>query len=162
MKKLQMLKTTSFAILAIMALTVFTQVWATDKGNENGLIGSWNLTVTMRDCETGTAIGSFAAMNTYNQGRTTSQTAVPNSPFRDLPGHGVWSHRTGRTYSGAFQFFSLDPVTAAYAGKVVVRSDIDLGLSGIDYVSTDTAEVFDPAGNMIFRACSTSSATRFQ
>jgi hypothetical protein len=161
--KIQNLRTMSLAVIAILSLTIFTQVRAaSEKGNENSLIGTWNLTVTMRVCESGTVIGTFLAMNTYNQGGTTNQTAVPNSPFRDLPGHGAWSHSTGRNFSGAFQFFSLDPNNGSYVGKVVVRSDISLGIGGNEYSSTDTAEVFDPAGNVIFRACSTSSATRFQ
>jgi hypothetical protein len=160
--KVQIFRFIGACVLATMLLAVITEVWASDKASDQGLVGSWNLTVTLRDCDNGTALVVFPAMNTYHQGGTTSQTAIPNSPFRDLPGHGAWNHRTGRTYSGGFQFFSLTPDGGTYVGKVVVRSDISLGIGGNDYSSTDTAEVYDPAGNLITRGCSTTSATRFE
>jgi hypothetical protein len=167
MKK-QILKAIGGASLAILVLAVFAQVLVSAQGknselvqNEQGLISSWNLTVTLRDCQTGTALVSFPAMNTYNQGGTMQQAAVPNPQFRDLPGHGIWSHQTGRDFSAAFQFFSLN-LDGTFAGKVVVRSAISLGLRGNEYTSTDTAEVFDPNGNLIATGCSTTTASRFE
>ncbi len=167
MKK-QILKAIGGVSLAILVLVVFAQVWvsAQDKNsdlsqNEQGLIGSWNLSVTLRDCQTGTALVNFLAMNTYNLGGTMQQSAVSNPQFRDLAGHGIWSHQTGRDYSAALQFFSVS-LDGTFTGKVVVRSAISLGLRGNEYTSTDTAEVFDPNGNVIATACSTTTASRFE
>ena len=163
MKK-QIAKAIGVASLAMLVLAVLAQVGAfaqVQKGNEQGLVGSWDLQVTLRDCDTGTALVSFPAMNTYNQGGTTQQSAVPNPQFRDLPGHGAWHHQTGRDYLGAFQFFSLN-LDGTFAGRVIVRSAITLGKGGNDYTSTDTAEVFAPNGILITRGCSTSTATRFE
>ena len=162
MKK-QLLKAVGVASLAFLLLAVSAQVRVSAQaqdGSEKGLVGSWNLTVTLRDCETGASLVSFAAMNTYNKGGTTQQAAVPGPGGYALPGHGVWSHQTGRNYSGAFQFFNFNP-DGSYAGKVIVRSTINLGQSGDDYTSTDTAEIFNPNGDLMFRACSTTTATRF-
>ena len=163
MKK-HILKAIGAASLAIIVSAVFAQgrVSAQAHGaNEKGLVGSWNLTVTLRDCETGTPLFSFQAMNTYNQGGTMQQAAVPGPDGPALPGHGVWSHQTGRNYSGAFQFFGLNP-DGAYAVRVVVRSAISLGPGGDTYTSTDVADVFDTNGNLLFRSCSTTTATRFE
>ena len=163
MKK-QILKAVGGVSLAILVLVVFAQVWVSAQVqdvNEQGLVGSWNLQVTIRDCESGTPFVSFPAMNTYNQGGTTQQTAVPGPDGTALPGHGAWSHQTGRNYSGAFQFFTLSPASV-YTGRVVVRSAISLGKGGDDYTSTDTAEIFNTNGDLILRSCSTSTATRFQ
>jgi hypothetical protein len=163
MKK-QILKAIGGVSLAILMLAVFGQVWVSaqvQNGNQQGLIGSWNVQVTLRDCESGTPFVTFPAMNTYNQGGTTQQTAVPGPEGTALPGHGVWSHQTGRNYSGAFQFFSLNP-NGTYAGRVIVRSVISLGKSGDNYTSTDTADILNPNGDLMFRSCSTSTATRFQ
>ncbi len=160
-------KTIGAAALAILMLAVFAQVWVSAQDNDNeslrsrnkqGLVGSWNLVVSLRDCETGTVLVSFPAMNTYNQGGTTQQTAPPEPGATALPGHGVWSHQNGRHYSGAIQFFSLNPTF----GRVIVRSTISLGRDGNSYTSTDTAEVLDANGSLIFRACSTTTATRFE
>jgi len=169
MKK-QILKAIGGASLAIMILAVFAQVSVSaqdndnellrneNRGNEQRLVGSWNVQVTIRDCQSNTEIASFPAMNTYNQGGTTQQTAPPEPGATALPGHGVWSHQNGRHYSGAIQFFSLNPTF----GRVIVRSTISLGRDGNSYTSTDTAEVLDANGSLIFRACSTSTATRFE
>jgi hypothetical protein len=163
MKK-QTLKAISVASLAFLLLAVFAQVRVlaqAQHGNEQGLVGSWNVSVTLRDCESGTPLVTFAAMNTYNHGGTTQQTAVPGPEGTALPGHGVWSHQTGRDYLGAFQFFSLNP-DGTHAGRVIVRSAISLEQSGDDYTSTDTAEVYNANGDLLFRSCSTSTATRFK
>ena len=163
MKK-RMLSIVGGAALAIMTVTAFTQVWVSAQGpdeKDQGLIGSWNLIVTLRNWDTGAIDAVFPAMNTYNQGGTTQQTAVPNPQFRDMPGHGVWRHQNGREYAGAFQFFSIN-LDGTYAGKVVVRSVISLGQGGDEYSSTDTAEIFAPNGVLIGSGCSTTAATRFR
>ena len=52
MKK-QILKAIGGAALAILVLAVFAQVWVSaqaQSGNEQGLIGSWDVQVTIRDC----------------------------------------------------------------------------------------------------------------
>jgi len=163
-------KTIGAAALAILMLAVFAQVWVSAQDNDNeslrsgnkqGLVGSWNLVVSLRDCETGTVLVSFPAMDTYNQGGTTQQTAIPEPGFTFLPGHGVWSHQTGRRYSGAFQFFILNP-DGTLARRAIVRSAISLGRDGNSYTSTDTAEVLNANGDLLFRGCSTTTATRFQ
>lgn len=162
MKK-QMMKAIGVASVAILMLAVFTQVWVSaqePKGNDQGLVGSWNLEVTLRDCETGTASFSFPAMSTYNQGGTMQQAAIPGPGVTALGGHGVWSHQTGRGYSGAFQSFGINP--DGTFGRLIVRSAISLGQGGNDYTSTDTAEFLDANGTVVGRACSTTAATRFE
>lgn len=161
--KRQILKAIGSVSLAIFILAVFGQLWVSGQGqggNDQGLIGSWNLVVSLRDCDTGMVFVSFPGMNTYNRGGTMQQTAVPEPGGTALPGHGVWGHQTGRDYSGAFQFFTLNPDGSF--GKVIVRSAISLGQGGDSYSSTDTGEILDANGDLLFRACSTTTATRFE
>ena len=157
----QTLKTISRASLAILVSAVFAQMWVSAQAqNEQGLVGSWDLQVTLRDCATGTPLVTFAAINTYNQGGTMNQAARHPPGVVPSGGHGVWSHKTGRDYSAAFRFFSFD-LAGVFTDKVTVRSTIDLDQNGDSYTSTDTAEILTANGNLI-RACSTSTATRFQ
>jgi hypothetical protein len=159
----QMLRAIGGASLAVVMLTVLAQGWVSAHGQNNpeqGLVGSWNLQVTLRDCQTDTALVTFAAMNTYNQGGTTQQTAIPGPGGTALPGHGAWKHQTGRNYSGAFQFFIVN-ADGTYQ-RVVVRSAISLGKSGDEYTSIDKAEIFDANGHLIATSCSTTVATRFE
>jgi hypothetical protein len=163
MKK-QILRMVGGATLSIVALGVFAQLWVpvqAQKGSDQGLVGSWDLQVTLRDCDSGVPFVTFPAMNTYNLGGTTQQTAVPDPGMTALPGHGAWSHEIGRSYSGAFQFFILNP-NPALTTRVIVRSSISLDLSGDNYTSTDAAQILNLAGEVVGRGCSTSTATRFK
>lgn len=161
MKK-QILRTLGGASLAIAALTVFAQVWVSaQKSNDQGLVGSWDLQVTIRDCESGVPFVTFPAMNSYNQGGTTQQVALPEPGMTALAGHGVWRHDIGRNYSGAFRFLILN-ANPALVRRVTVRSAISLGLDGNSYTSTDAAEIRNLNGDLLESACSTSEATRFE
>lgn len=159
MKK-QILKAIGGASLAMLVL--FTQVTVPAQvQNGNGLVGTWDVQVTIRDCQTGTPLFGFPSMITYNQGGTLQESDLGGPGIVRLLAHGVWSHQTGREYTSAFQFliFNLD---RSFAGKNVVRSAITLGPSGNDYIGTDTGELFDANGNLVSKGCATTVATRFQ
>jgi hypothetical protein len=161
MKK-RILKTIGGATLAILALVVFTEVWASaQKANDQGVSGSWDLQVTIRDCDSGFPFVTFPAINTYNQGGTMQQTAIPEPGATVLPGHGVWRHDIGRNYSGAFRFLILNP-DPALVRRVTVRSAISLALDGNSYTSTDAAEIRYLNGDLVETACSTTVGTRFE
>src|SRR6188474_2489056 len=100
MKK-RILMVMSGALLAIVAVAAFAQVWVSaqvDTGN--GLVGSWDVTVTPRICETGDPAPfppPFAAIQTYNQGGTmlASVQGLPGDPFTRIGGDGVWTQSRG-------------------------------------------------------------------
>jgi hypothetical protein len=148
--------------LAVVAFLTFAGVFASaQKSNDQGIVGSWDLQVTIRDCNSGFPFVTFPAMNTYSQGGTTQQTALPEPGATVLPGHGVWRHDIGRNYSGAFRFLILN-ANPALTRRVTVRSSISLGLDGNSYTSTDAAEIRYLNGDLIESSCSTSEATRFE
>ncbi len=167
----RILKAIGVASLAILLLAVFAQVRVSalvqkddvQKGNEQGLVGSWDVRVTIRDCETGTPLFGFPAMMTYNQGGTMQESDLGAPVLVRLNGHGVWRHQTGRQYSSAFRWLNFNP-DRTFAGTNVVRQAISLGADGDTYTSTDTNEVLDANGEVIpgTRACATETATRFR
>ncbi len=171
MKK-QILKAIGGVSLALL-MTVFAQVWVSAQennnellrnengGNERSLVGSWDVQVTIRDCQTGTVLFGFPATMTYDQGGTMQQTDLGGPGLVRLPGHGVWERQHGRQYAAAFRFLNFNP-DRTFAGRNVVRSAISLGHGDNEYSSTDTVEILDANGNLIVRACATSTATRFQ
>jgi hypothetical protein len=77
------------------------------------------------------------------------------------PGHGVWSHVSGRTYSFSFKSFSFD-AGGNFTGWTIIRHQAYLNLRATAYTSAGTAEVYDPNGNLIFTGCSSTTATRFE
>ena len=162
MKKLQ-LRTLGAALLAILMLAALAQVVVSAQGNgsDRSLAGSWDVEVTARDCQTGAKIFSFPATMTYNQDGTMQETDLGGPGLVRLQGHGVWTHQSARQYSAAFRFLNFLP-DRTFVGTNVVRSSINLGNSGDDYTSTDTAELIDANGNAIPLGCATTTATRFK
>jgi hypothetical protein len=163
MKK-QIMKIIGSASPVILMLAVFAQVWVSAQAQSNsdqGLTGSWDVTVTARDCESGTPLFNFLAVQTYNQGGTmqTGNLGAPGLVYLD--GHGVWEHIKGRQYSIAFRVLKFNP-DGSYAGKDVIRDVISLDLGGDTYTSTGGIDILDPDGNLILRGCATTTASRFE
>jgi hypothetical protein len=166
MKK-QIWKAIGGASLVILVLAVFAQVWVSAQNktselfqDEQSLTGSWDVQVTIRDCETGVPLFGFPAMITYNQGGTMEESDLGAPVLVRLNGHGVWRHQTGRNYSSAFRWLNFNP-DRSFAGTNVVRSSISLGLRGNEYTSTDKTDLIDPNGTVTPVACATTTATRF-
>ena len=163
----RILKISAAAVLAILGLTFFSQVMVdaqVGEINDQSLIGSWDVVVTPRDCETGDTLPfppAFVAVQTYNQGGTMLASNLGAPGVTSLEGHGVWLHGKGRRYSIAFRIVKFNP-DGSYAGKDVVRDSISLALDGKSYTSAGNIEAFDAAGSMLFRGCATSSAIRFE
>ena len=151
------------SVLALLLLAALAQavVSAQGVGSERGLVGSWDVQVTIRDCQSGVALFGFPAMITYNQDGTMEESDLGAPVLVRLQGHGVWKHETARNYSAGFRFLNFNP-DRTFAGTNVVRSVISLGQTGNDYTSTDTVELIDPNGNVIPMGCATTSAKRFE
>jgi hypothetical protein len=166
MKK-KKLKAIGGACLTILAVTLFAHVWVSaqaDNSNEPTLVGSWDVRVTARDCETGAPIPFipvFPAIMTYQQGGTMQETDLGGPGLVRLPGHGIWERQTGREYSSAFRFLNFNP-DRSFAGSNVIRANISLSQSGDEYNSTDTLQILDANGDVVATGCATQTATRFK
>jgi len=168
--------------LAILMLAVFTQISVSaqeniiseeksveraqenlslEGGNPRGLEGVWNHTNTRRNCATGDAIQTFAVMHTYMSGGTMSDWGAGNPPSLRSNGQGIWSYESRGNYITAFQFFRFNP-DGTFAGRQVVREQIQLSPDGNSYTATATAQVLDVNGNVLANNCSTGTATRFE
>jgi hypothetical protein len=151
--------------VAVLTLTVFTRVWVPVQADGGrGLVGSWDVVVTPRDCATGNPAPfppAFPAMQTYHLGGT-MQIDVNGTPDVTRVGNqGVWSHSGGREYTIAWRAYKFNP-DGSPAGKDVIRDVITLGWGGDTYTSTGTVEIYNPAGNVVFIGCATTNGTRFE
>ena len=180
------LKTIGGAALAILMMTIFAQVrvsaqqqedliaseeksgeqtsdedLATRRNNTRRLEGVWNHTNIRRNCATGDAIQTFAVMHTYMRGGTMSDWGTGSPPSLRSNGQGIWNYQSNRRFTTAFQFFRFN-ADGTYAGKQVVREQIQLSHDGNSYNASATAQVFDAGGNVIANNCSTGIAVRFE
>lgn len=171
-------KTISGTILTILMLAISAQisVFAQDGSEEKSstqtqkdssaqrgnaaLEGSWNVQVTIRNCQTGAVIISFPAMNTFMRGGTMQEAGSSSSTLR-AAGHGVWSHQNGRSFSSAFQFFRFN-ADGTYAGIQRVRRQIEVSRFGSSFDASATFEIFNPSGVLTATGCATETAVRFE
>jgi hypothetical protein len=152
---------------AIVALAAFVQIFVSAQDNDGGykgargLEGVWDVQVTARNCQTGEAIRTFPAMQTFAQGGTLSDWGSGNPPSRRGAGMGVWSHVSGQTFASSFEFFIFN-ADGTLAGKQMSRGQIELSLDGESYTSSRVAQILDVNGNLTATNCSTSTSTRFE
>jgi hypothetical protein len=131
--------------------------------NTNGagrLEGTWNVRVTIRNCQTGNEIRSFDSLGIFMAGGTTIDSTSGTPQALKTPGQGIWEHVTGDTYRFKFKSFSFDPA-GNFTGWTIIRHQANLNHNADAYASAGTAEVYAPNGALIFVGCSTSVATRF-
>ncbi len=173
-------KTIGEMALAILLLAMFAPIWvsAQDKGNEQKnaertqenssgqsgggrLEGTWDVQVTIRNCQTGAAIRTFASIGTFMSGGTLldSTSGIPQA--LKTPGQGVWSHVSENTYRFSVKSFSFD-AGGNFTGWTIIRHEAALNAKATEYTSAGTAEVYAPNGNLVFTGCSTTTATRFE
>jgi len=157
---------TVLAFMVISALTfglVFAQDESISESRRGGdrLEGTWDAQVTIRNCQTGAAIRTFASIGTFMSGGTLldSTSGIPQA--LKTPGHGVWSHTGGRNYRFKFKSFSFD-ANGNFTGWTIINHEANLNRRANEYESVGTAEVYAPNGNLLFTGCSTTTATRFE
>ncbi len=154
-------------ILAILVISTFTFLAfaQNDSKSQNGggrLEGTWDVQVTVRNCQTGAAIRpAFPTLVTYMSGGTliASESAVPQSSH--TPGHGVWSHTSGNNYSSKFKAFNFN-ANGNFSGWTIISNEIALDSTADESASTGAVEIYASNGVLIFTGCSTTTATRFE
>lgn len=129
--------------------------------NAKKLVGTWDVQVTIRNCQTGAAIRTFASVGTFMSGGTLIDSTSGIPPALRNPGQGVWNHEGGRNYRFKFKSFSFD-ASGNFTGWTIIQHEANLNHGGDDYESAGTAEVYNPSGVLVFTGCSTTTATRFE
>ena len=122
------------------------------------LNGLWNVSVTIRSCETGELIRSVRALNLFVHDGSMSETSSNSRRSNSL---GIWRHLRDNTYTSMFEFFRYNPDgTFATTARVIRR--IELSRDGTQFVTTGTVEDFDAQNVRVSVGCSTETAVRAQ
>jgi hypothetical protein len=126
------------------------------------LDGTWDIVLTLRNCTTGGIGATFRELATFDRGGTMVSSTSAFSQATKTPGHGVWQHLAGQTYTYSFKFFRFDAATGAFLGWTVIRQEAVLDSSGDAYTAAGGASVYSKEGVEVASGCSTTEATRFQ
>lgn len=125
------------------------------------LEGTWRVQVTIRDCQTGVEIRRFRSLLTFAHGGTTLETTSAASPALRGPGHGIWRHTGGHTYTNMFEAFTFNPA-GAWTGTQRVVQNIEIGPDPDEYNSNGSNEIFDTNGSVLVTGCNTAVGRRLE
>jgi hypothetical protein len=147
--------------LAVSVLVVNVPVLVSGQDGGGRLEGTWNVQVTLRNCQTGAQIRTFPSLTTFVAGGITldSSSGIPQA--QKTPGHGVWNHVGGNIYRFSFKSFSFDS-SGTFTGWTKIAHEATLASNAAEYTSTGTAEFYNASGTLLMTGCSTTTATRFE
>lgn len=120
--------------------------------------GTWESTITIRDCTSGAVIRSFKGMNTFHRGGTLSDTNNQPTVNRG-PGQGVWKKAAGSGYTASFRFYRYNP-DGSLAGSQKVTRTTTLAADNNNTSGTISAQVLDAADVLQQSLCGTETSVR--
>jgi hypothetical protein len=157
--------TTIFTFLVVTVVTVSIAFAGSksriqDQGGQR-IVGTWDVHISVRVCQTGTEIRTFESREHFNTGGTMLDVSSGFAPSRQTPGIGVWRHLGGNIYSFSFKSFGFD-AGGNFTGWTIVSHEVTLDSSAGEFESEGTAEFYDATGNLLFTGCSNNTAVRFE
>lgn len=134
------------------------------------LVGAWSVTVTLRDCATGAALGPpHQSLVTFQKGGTIHESngALGFAPNQRSDGHGSWTRANRRLYRQRmialvnFETAPQPPSPGFLAGWQVIDHTVTL-LDPDNLTSEGTAEFYDTQSRLYRSGCSTAVGRRFE
>lgn len=168
------LSTVRALALTVLALTVVllpVSIGAAEASTFHpGLVGTWSVQVTIRDCTTNAPLGPpFNSLVTFHGGGTLSEAAgsLAFAPGQRSAGHGVWTPKRGHTFRQEMISLILFDTPANlpfspgfFAGWQTVSHTVRL--TGADEIESAGTNAFYKANGDFYRSgCSTATGQRF-
>jgi len=133
------------------------------------LEGTWRVTVTLRNCDSGTTMRPFQSLLTFARGGTlTGTTSSPDFlPGQRSPDHGVWSPAGGHAYRAVQEAFVLfdspsRPNRHSFrSGTQRINQTIELK-NDDEFTSSASTVYFDVSGTMIDTGCASAAGRRLK
>jgi hypothetical protein len=166
--------------VAVLGATSITAAAQSSGADGPGLVGTWMVNVTLRDCTTNAPLGPpFRTLVTFHAHGTISESAASLSfaPGQRSSGHGVWTRERGHTFGqemislivfdtapnlpGTPTFDPTKPVSPGFfAGWATVSHTVRL--TDADQLESSGTNAFYRTNGEVYRSgCSTATAQRF-
>ena len=144
--------------IAIVATAAQVMLSADEEHDQPRIVGVWDVSVTIRQCDTGAPLATIHAMNMFIEGGTLTETS--NDLFRSS-GLGTWRRVSRHGYTAVFEFFAFNP-DGSLAGRNKITRGIRLSADANRFVANAVFEVFDVNENVIASGCATETAKRLE
>jgi hypothetical protein len=149
-----------FFLVATFISAAATLACAQENRGGGRLAGTWDATVTIRNCANGDAIRSFASIGTFNDGGTFIGSTSGLAQASRTPEHGVWRHVGRNTYLMRFKTFNFDPAGVAINYSIVTHT-LTLNDEASEYFSEGGVQFYLMDGTPVMQGCSDAVGTRF-
>ena len=142
-------------ICTILALGLAASQTMLHAQEGSGLLGVWNVSITVVNCETGAPIRTVHSLQEFSLGGSFTETA--NTALRGIS-EGVWSNAGEQTYAASYWFYRYNP-DGTFASLAQATNKIMLGDNG-QFTASGVVQDFNASGALISVGCVTQSASR--
>ena len=133
------------------------------------LEGTWRVSVTLRNCDSGTTMPPFQSLLTFARGGTLTGTTSSQDflPGQRTPDHGVWSSSGGHAFGAVEEAFILfDSPSRAnrhgfHSGTQRINQTIELK-NDDEFTSSASTAYFDMSGNQVATGCASAVGRRLK
>lgn len=146
--------------IAALGLAFGSGPAASQSEGRGRLVGAWNVSVSVRNCQTGAEARTFEAIERFEPSGTMEDISSGFAPSQATAGSGVWSHTRERTYEFRFKAYRFD-ASGTFVGWNIITHTLELDEKAETFTSEGTTEVYNAAGVLMFTGCSVNSGTRF-
>ena len=146
---------TLFRVFAAMAV-VLTGSQALQAQGTQGIQGTWDVNVTVVNCQTGAAIRTVRALQMFSHDGSFTETA---NTFLRGSSLGEWDHTTANGYTSTYWFFRYNP-DGSFKSLAEGINKEQVSDDGTTFTATGSVTDFDAAGNIISTGCVTHAARR--
>jgi hypothetical protein len=144
------------ALATIVAVAAQVSLSAHDDHDRQGIEGAWDVSVTIRQCDTNVPVGAVHAMNMFMDGGTLTETS--NDLLRGAS-VGTWRQVSKRGYTAVFRFFTFNQ-DGTLAGRNKITRAIRLNADGNGFVANAVFDIFDANDKLLASGCGTEVAKR--
>lgn len=148
----------AFTFVAVLLFGLGQLPLVAQSGKEGPtLIGTWQTSVTPRNCSTGTPFATaFPGILTFNQGGTMTGTSTALTSV-----YGVWKRQPGR-HEYSFSSISLRyTAEGVFLGTKKIVQNVTIGDNSDTFTSTGEFIDTDASGATVAAGCSSSTGIRF-
>ena len=124
------------------------------------LEGTWDVQVTIINCDTGQEIRSFASLVIFMAGGTMIESTSGTPPALKTPGAGVWYRTTDNNYVYSFKHFNFNAQNV-FIGWQIIHAEAAVDPIGNSLTGSGTVEIYDANGVLMATGCTRLAAARF-
>ena len=146
-------------IVGMLALVATGACFAQEGKGGGRLAGTWDATVRIKDCTTGTVSETFASIASFNVGGTSIGSTSGRPQSTRTPEHGIWRHVSSNIYEFKFKSFNFNALGQPISYAIVAHT-VELNETADAYYSNGTASFFLLNGTPVGGGCSEADGTR--